>query len=60
MPSRGTSPKPSPSSPPSAICSTAAPISAIEGTRMLPVPRRIEASVLNSHTTSAPENSTVA
>jgi hypothetical protein len=42
------------------ICSSAAPTSAIDGTRMLPVPRRIDASVLNSHTASAPQNSTVA
>ncbi len=54
MPSRGSGPQPRPSAPPSRICSAAATISAIEGTRMLPVPRRIDASVLNSHTVMAP------
>ena len=39
---------PSPSAPPSTICSTDAASSVSEGTRMLPVPRTMEAKVLSS------------
>ncbi len=45
---------PSPRLPPSTICSAEAPRIATEGTRMLPVPRTIEASVLTSQMTIAP------
>ncbi|MHC2722579.1 hypothetical protein ACVMGE_005066 [Bradyrhizobium diazoefficiens] len=58
MPNCFTPNRPSPSVPPSAIWSTLAPISVIEGRRMSPVPRITEASVLTSQIATAPENST--
>ena len=55
-PKRGIGPSPSPSTPPSPICSAAAPSSVSEGTRMLPVPRTMEARVLSSQTRTAAES----
>ena len=51
---------PSPSAPPSPICSVAAPSSVSDGTRMLPVPRTMEASVLRSQISTAPASATFA
>ena len=53
MPKRGTGPRPRPSTPPNTIWQAAAPRITVDGSRMLPVPRRIEASVFISHGTSA-------
>jgi hypothetical protein len=58
MPQRGNGPRPRPSAPPTAICSTATANTTEDGTRILPVPRTTEASVLHSHTSMAPLNST--
>ncbi len=40
---------PSPNAPPSTICSSDAVSSVSEGTRILPVPRTMEAAVLSNH-----------
>jgi len=45
---------PRPNPPPSTICKPDAASSASDGTRMLPVPRMIEASVFKSHVRTAP------
>ena len=50
MPSRGKGPRPSPSAPPTMICTAAAMKMVVEGIRMLPEPRTIDASVLVIHT----------
>ena len=58
MPNCGMPNSPRPSLPPTAIWISATAISVIEGTRMSPVPRTTEASVLTSQIAIAPENST--
>ena len=58
MPQRGMGPRPSPSVPPTAICTSEAAKITADGMRILPVPRTTDASVLHSHTRMAPLNST--
>ena len=58
MPNCGRPNSPSPSAPPTAIWIMAAAISVADGSRMSPVPRSTEASVLTSQIAIAPENST--
>ena len=58
MPSCGTPNRPRPSVPPTTIWTSAAPIRVAEGSRMSPVPRSTDASVLTSQIAMAPENST--
>ena len=58
MPSLGRPNSPRPNAPPTAICTSAVPISVTDGMRMSPVPRTTEASVFTSQIAIAPENST--
>ena len=58
MPKAGRPNSPSPSAPPTTTWMIATPISTAEGTRMSPVPRATEASVLTSQIDTAPENKT--
>ena len=60
MPHFGNGPSPKPKPPPSTICSSAVTTSVDDGVRMSPVPRKMDASVLSSQISQAPENNTVA